>query len=85
MRRLGQLLAILGLLLGTFVGLSLFLPLTLSGWAWLIAAGMVKLSFLSAVGLIAGGAVLQRLAKRQAVLQLESATTPLPPPPPPVR
>ena len=50
MRRFGQFIAALGLVLGTFVALSLFLPLTVSGWSWLIAVGMVKLSLLSSLG-----------------------------------
>ena len=78
MRRFGQFLASLGLVLGTFVALSLFLPLTVSGWSWLIAVGMVKLSLLSSLGLIAGGAFLQRLARRREQLELESGATPVP-------
>ena len=78
MRRVGQFLAALGLVLGTFVALSLFLPLTVSGWSWLIAVGMVKLSLLSSLGLIAGGAFLQRLARRREQLELESGATPVP-------
>ena len=80
MRRFGQFLAALGLVLGTFVALSLFLPLTVSGWSWLIAVGMVKLSLLSSLGLIAGGAFLQRLARRRERRELESGATPVPPP-----
>ena len=78
MRRFGQFLAALGLVLGTCVALSLFLPLTVSGWSWLIAVGMVKLSLLSSLGLIAGGAFLQRLARRREQLELESGATPVP-------
>ena len=79
MRRLGRYLAILGLLLGTVTGLSLLLPPTLSGWWWLIAVGMVKLTFISSLGLIAGGAFLQRLGKRREALELEAGKTPVPP------
>ena len=78
MRRVGQFLAALGLVLGAFVALSLFLPLTVSGWSWLIAVGMVKLSLLSSLGLIAGGAFLQRLARRRERRELESGATPVP-------
>jgi hypothetical protein len=34
------------------------------GLSWLIAVGLVKLTFVSSLGLIAGGAVLQRIANR---------------------
>ena len=79
MRRFGQFLASLGLLLGVLIGLSLFAPLTFTGWSWLVAVGMVKLSLLSSVGLIAGGAFLQRFAHRREMLALEAETSPVPP------
>ena len=66
MRRIGQLLAGLGVALGCVVGLGTLLPVHLTGLSWLLAVGMAKLAFGSALGLIAGGAVLQRLANRAA-------------------
>ncbi|MGH7653171.1 MAG: hypothetical protein ACREN6_00780 [Gemmatimonadaceae bacterium] len=64
MRRFGQFLAGLGLALGVAVGLATMWPSHLVGLSWLLAVGMVKLGFVSALGLIAGGAVLQRIANR---------------------
>ena len=39
-------------------------PIQLVGLSWLIAVGLAKLTFVAALGLVAGGAVLQRLARR---------------------
>ena len=64
MRRFGQLLTGLGIVLGGLVGVGLLLPLHLAGVWWLIAVGLAKLVFLGSIGLIGGGAVLGRLAKR---------------------
>ena len=65
MRRLGQLLALLGLGLGGALCAGLYLPVHLAGLRWLIAVGLVKLGFASSLGLMAGGAVLQRIANRR--------------------
>ncbi|MFI5312350.1 MAG: hypothetical protein ACHQQ3_14015 [Gemmatimonadales bacterium] len=76
MRRLGQLLALAGLGLGGLVGLSMLIPSWGTGLSWLIAVGAAKLALGGALGMIAGGAVLQRLAlQRRQERQL-------PPPPP---
>jgi hypothetical protein len=64
MRRFGRFLAVLGLLLGGAAALALALPIHITGISWLIAAGLVKLTFASSLGLIAGGAVFQRIGKR---------------------
>jgi HAMP domain-containing protein len=64
MRRLGQLLAALGLVVGGVLGLAMSVPLHLAGISWLIAVGLAKLTFAAALGLIAGGAVLQRIGRR---------------------
>ena len=74
MRRFGQLLAVLGLALGGLLAVAMLLPLHLIGFSWLIAVGLAKLTFASALGLIGGGAVLQRLATRN------DAAKRLPPP-----
>jgi hypothetical protein len=54
----------LGALVGCAVGIGLLLGFSLPGVSWLIAVGMVKLTLIASGGLIAGGAVLQRLARR---------------------
>jgi hypothetical protein len=64
MRVLGTILIVLGALIGSGVGIGMLLGLSVPGVSWLIALGLVKLTLIAAVGLIAGGAVLQRLATR---------------------
>jgi hypothetical protein len=64
MRRLGNLLLTLGALMGGAVGVGLLLGISLPGVPWLIAVGLVKLALLGSGGLMATGAVLQRLSRR---------------------
>ena len=63
MRLLGTALLAAGALIGTGVGIAMLLGLGVPGVSWLVAVGLTKLTLLAAGGLIAGGAVLQRLAK----------------------
>jgi hypothetical protein len=42
----------------------MLLGLSVPGVSWLIAVGLVKLTLIASGGLIAAGAVLQRLARR---------------------
>ena len=64
MRLFGSVLLALGVLLGLAVALGMALGVTIPGVSWLIAVGLIKLTLVAAGGLIAAGAVLQRLAKR---------------------
>lgn len=64
MRRFGQALAVLGLFVGAGAAIATAFPVHLVGISWLIAVGLIKLTFAASVGLMAGGAVLQRIAKR---------------------
>jgi hypothetical protein len=64
MRQIGSLLLVLGALLGTTVGIGLLLGLHVPGLPWLVAVGLVKLTLVASGGLMAAGAVLQRLAQR---------------------
>lgn len=73
MRRLGKVLAALGLALGALAGLAMTVPLHLHGWSWLLAVGVIKLVFAGSLGLIGTGAVLQRLARRAEERALLSA------------
>ena len=65
MRRLGQLLMGLGLVLGGAVGLAVLLNLSLPGVSWIVAVGLAKLTLIAAGGLMAGGAFAVRLAHRR--------------------
>jgi len=67
----------LGLLVGVAGGAGLMLGLHAIGLQWLIAIGLAKLTLLTSGGLMAGGAVLQRLARREeSRKQLGSALSP---------
>jgi hypothetical protein len=77
MKRFGQLLLVSGLVLGVTTGAALLFPWQLTGFAWLLGVGAVKLAFGGALGLMAGGAVCQRLAARADAL-LPRGTTPVP-------
>jgi hypothetical protein len=71
MQRLGLLLMWLGAAVGALVALGLganelpLFHLGLHGLSWWIALGAVKLTLLGSVGLIAVGATLRRLGRRQ--------------------
>jgi hypothetical protein len=64
MRSLGTALLILGILLGSSIGIGMLLGVTVPGVSWLVAVGLTKLTLIASGGLIAAGALLQRLAKR---------------------
>ena len=67
MRRVADALMALGLTLGAVVSIGLLLGnfvVWAHGLSWLLAIGIVKLTLAGALGLIAGGAALRRLANR---------------------
>ena len=72
MRRIGQFLLALGVALGVFVALAMAIHLGLAGAPWLVNVALAKLGLIAAGGLMAGGAVSMRLAKRLVQRQLGS-------------
>lgn len=66
MRYLATFFLFLGLLVGVIGGAGLMIGLHVSGWTWLVAIGLAKLTLLASGGLMAAGAMLQRLALRDA-------------------
>lgn len=64
MRRAGQILALVGLVVGIFTGLSLLLPAGAFGLSWLMGVALVKLTFVASLALIGGGAVMQQIGRR---------------------
>ena len=65
MRKLRQLLMVLGAIVGVAVGLGIVFGVALPGVSWIVGIGLAKLSLVASGGLMAGGAVLQRLAHRR--------------------
>jgi hypothetical protein len=76
MRRLGQLLMTLGAAVGVLVALAMVAHLGLAGAPWLVNVALAKLGLIAAGGLMAGGAVTVRLARRQEQRQLGSRPAP---------
>ena len=76
MRRVGQLLMALGLAVGVLVALAMAAHLGVAGAPWLINVALAKLGLISAGGLMAGGAVSLRLARRDEQRQLGSQSAP---------
>jgi hypothetical protein len=64
MRVVGTILLVLGALLGCAVGIGMLFGVTVPGVSWLVAVGLVKLTLMASGGLMAVGAVVQRLARR---------------------
>jgi hypothetical protein len=76
MRRIGQLLMALGAAVGVFVALAIAAHLGLAGAPWLVRVALAKLGLIAAGGLMAGGAIAVRLAKRHEQRQLRSRPAP---------
>lgn len=70
MRSIGTPLLFLGLLIGLIGGAALMAGLHVTGWTWLVTIGLAKLTMLAAGGLMASGAILQRLARREDAQRL---------------
>jgi hypothetical protein len=62
----------LGLAVGGAVGLAMLLHLPFPGVSWLVALGLAKLTLAASLGLLSGGAILQRLATRREDARLAS-------------
>lgn len=65
MRTVGNVLMGVGLVLGAGLGIGLLIghwPVWIQSLPWLAAVGLAKVTFVGALGLLASGAVLRRLA-----------------------
>ncbi len=76
MRRFGQLLMGLGAAVGVAVVIAIYAHLGVAGVPWLVDVALAKLGFISAAGLMAGGATSVRLAARRDRKRLESRPPP---------
>ena len=66
----------LGAAVGVLVALAMAAHLGLADAPWLVNVALAKLGLIAAGGLMAGGAVVVRLAKRQEQRQLGSRPAP---------
>jgi hypothetical protein len=78
MKRLGQVLLGLGAAVGVGVGVAILTHTGLGGVPWLLNVGLAKLGLVASAGLMAGGAVSLRLAKRRDQAALPRASVPGP-------
>lgn len=67
MRRVATVLMALGVAVGVIDGGAIFFHLGLAGVPWLVNVALAKLGFIAALGLLGGGAVAGRLARREEV------------------
>jgi hypothetical protein len=62
----------LGLAVGACDAVAIFFHLGLAGVPWLVNVALAKLGFIAALGLLGGGAVTGRLARRETTERLGS-------------
>ena len=76
LRRFGQVLMALGATVGVSVVAAMVAHLGLAGAPWLINVALAKLGLIAAGGLMAGGAMSVRLARRREQRLLKSGPAP---------
>jgi hypothetical protein len=69
-RRIATLLMGLGLAVGAIDAGAIFFHLGLAGVPWLVNVALAKLGFVAALGLLGGGAVAGRIARREEVKRI---------------
>jgi hypothetical protein len=70
LKPLGRTLMVVGAAIGIAVGAGIGLHVALPGLPWLVAVGLVKLTLLGSAVLMAAGAFVERLGRRQERDQL---------------
>ena len=73
MRRIGNLLLVLGVVAGVGTAIGYSLNGGRTGWAWVLGIGLMKVGLLIALGLIGAGGVAMRLANRADTKKLLDA------------
>ena len=76
MRRLATLLLGLGLAVGVIDAGAIFFHLGIAGVPWLVNVALAKLGFIAALGLLGGGAVAGRIARREESSRIGSGDAP---------
>jgi hypothetical protein len=77
MRRVASTLFALGIAVGAVDAAAIFLHLGIAGAPWLVNVALAKLGFVAALGLLGGGAVAGRLARRADERRLGAGDVPL--------
>jgi hypothetical protein len=75
MRRIGNVLLWGGVVVGVFAAIWVWFGPAAAGIPWFLGVGLVKLTFVVALALIASGAVALRMANRAAVRRLLDGVT----------
>ena len=66
MRRIANTLMALGLAVGFADAVTIFFHLGIAGVPWIVNVALAKLGVVASLGLLGGGAVTERLARREA-------------------
>jgi hypothetical protein len=74
-RLFGSILTAIGVLIGVAVSLALLAGVTLPGVSFILAVGLVKLTYFTSLGFLGAGAIFHRLAKREEAARLLAAGT----------
>ena len=72
MRRIANTLMALGLAVGAIDACAIFFHLGLAGVPWIVNVALAKFGFVAALGLLGGGAVTGRIARREEAQRLGS-------------
>lgn len=73
MRRISNALMALGLAVGFADAMAIFFHLGIAGVPWIVNVALAKLGVVAALGLLGGGAVIERLARREEAKRLASS------------
>ena len=76
MRRIANALLALGVVVGAADAVAIFFHLGIAGVPWLVNVALAKLGFVAALGLLGGGAVTGRIARRDEEKKLGSGDAP---------
>ena len=72
MRRIANTLLALGLAVGFADAIAIFFHLGIAGVPWIVNVALAKLGVVAALGLLGGGAVTGRIARREEARRLSS-------------
>jgi hypothetical protein len=71
-KRLGSFLMAIGLVIGVILGIAVITDIRVNGLPFLLAIGLAKLTFVTALGFLGAGAAVRRLGVRNEQRKLAS-------------